>query len=346
MTCKVGPTPALECYEKALALDPQDVQAHLNRSAIWLLREDYSRGWDEYEWRLRDPAHAPLHERFGLPLWEGDSLAGRRLLIYAEQGLGDELMYASMVPELIHQGAHCLIDCDPRLEGLFRRSFPGATVHGGGQTDSADWLAAAGGADLRAPIASLPRFLRRSAESFPQHGGYLRAAPERIARWRERLAAAGPRPWIGLSWRGGVPRTGRGARSLRLVELLPLFTGTGATFVNLQYGHSADEVAELHASHGARLHHWTDAIDDYEETAALIAALDLTVSVCTAVVHCAGALGRPVWVMAPVRPEPRYGSRGSTMRWYPSARVFRQAVYGEWEPVIASVAGALATFKP
>jgi len=332
---------ALALYERALALEPDNVQSHLNRSAVWLLREDYARAWNEYEWRLRDPGQAPVHARFGHPRWDGSPLAGRRILVYAEQGLGDEIMYASCLPEVIAQAEHCVIDCEPRLAPLFRRSFPRVTVHGGGQSQAADWLEGAGRIDCCISFSSLPLHLRRSAAAFPRHSGYLRAAPERVAAWHDRLAGLGPGPKIGLSWRGGVARTSRGVRSMDLPELLPVLRHAGATFVSLQYGRHQQELAELARSSGVRIHHWQDAIDDYEETAALVGALDLTISVCTAVVHLAGALGRPVWVMAPIRPEPRYGFEGDGMRWYPSVRVFRQRRFGEWDAVVGAVAGAL-----
>jgi len=333
---------AMDCYEQALAIDPDDVQAHLSRAANWLLQEDYARGWDEYEWRLRSPAHAPLYERFRQPLWDGSPLAGRRILVYAEQGLGDELLFASCLPEVVAQAAHCVIDCEPRLASLLRRSFPQATVHGGRQTDAADWLEGAGPVDIRIPAGSLPRYLRRHSASFPRHQGYLRAAPERVSAWRERLLQLGPGPKIGLSWRGGVPQTGRGSRSLALEDLLPVLRTPSVKFVNLQYGRGGGELAEFRQRHGIEILHWQEAIDDYEETAALVCALDLTLSVCTAIVDLGGALGRPVWVMQPVRSDFRYGLEGEALRWYPSVRLFRQARYGEWGPVIGSVAAALS----
>jgi tetratricopeptide (TPR) repeat protein len=333
---------ALDWYARALALDPGHVQAHLNRAAVWLLQGDLARGWEEYEWRMHDAAQAQLFERFPLPRWDGSPLAGRRILVYAEQGLGDELLFASCIPEVVAQAAHCVVDCEPRLAGLFARSFARATVHGGAQTGPADWLAAAGPLDVAIPAGSLPKFLRRTAADFRSHAGYLQAAPERVRAWRERLAALGPGPKIGLSWRGGVPQTGRGSRSLDLAELLPVLRLSGLTFVSLQYGRAEDELAALRAQHGIAVQHWQEAIDDYEETAALACALDLTLSVCTALVDLAGALGRPVWVLAPVRTDFRYGLTGEAMPWYPSARVFRQARYGDWPPVIEAAAAALA----
>jgi tetratricopeptide (TPR) repeat protein len=332
---------AMACYEKALALDPESVQAHLNRSAIRFLKEDFAGGWDEYEWRLRDSRQSAIHERFGQPRWDGAPLAGRRILVYGEQGLGDQIMYASCLPEVIAQSAHCVIDCDARLAELFRRSFPQAFVHGGGATDATSWLAASGPVDLVTPAASVARFLRRSAADFPRHKGYLRADPDRIAAWRGRLQALGGGRKIGLSWRGGVAHTSRASRSIGLAELLPVLRQPGARFVSLQYGPCEAELAELRR-HGVAIEHWQEAIDDYSETAALVMALDLTISVCTAVVHLAGALGQPVWVMAPVRPEARYGSQGESMRWYPSVRMFRQPRYGDWGTVVAAVEAALA----
>lgn len=332
---------AMAHYERALALDPGDVQAHVNRSALLLLRGDYAAGWDEYEWRLRDPRHSPVHERFGLPFWDGGDPAGRRVLVYAEQGLGDEIMYASCIPDLLARGARCLVDCEPRLERLFRRSFPQAIVHGGAQTDPPDWLLSAGGADWKVPLASLARHLRRSADSFPRIP-YLRADPARIEHWRGRLATV-PGRKIGLSWRGGVPATGRGARSLPLAGLAPLFQIPGCSFVSLQYGECAGDLEAIRHGAGVQVHHWPEALADCDETAALLCALECTVSVCTALVHLGGALGCPMLVMAPLRPEPRYGGTGPRMPWYGSVQVFRQAAYGDWPPVVEAVAAGLCS---
>ena len=336
---------AMAFYQQALDADPQHVQAHLNRAAIWLAREDYAHGWEEYEWRQRSPEHAPLYERFSHARWDGSSLAGRRILVYAEQGLGDEILFASCLPVVLAQAAHCVIYCETGLAGLLRRSFPQATVHDGRQTDAVEWIEGAGPIDVRLPIGSLPLYLRRSPQAFPRHDGYLRAAPERVAAWQARLRQLGPGLKIGLSWRGGVPQTGRGSRSIPLADLLPVLRLSGASFVNLQYSPCGEELAELRDRHGVAIHHWQEAIDDYEETAALVAALDLTLSVCTALVDLGGALGRPVWVMAPVRTDFRYGLTGEAMRWDPSVRMFRQARYGDWAPVIEAVATALPQFQ-
>lgn len=336
---------AMRCYERAIELDPRWVQAYINRSGLFLLQENFAAGWEESEWRLRLPENAPVHQRFPVPRWDGGPLAGKAILVYGEQGLGDEIMYASCLPQIIAQAGRCVIDCDPRLEPLFRRSFPAAEVHGGKQSDPADWLARAGWLDVKISTCSLPLHLRRSATDFPRHEGYLRAGPHRVEWWRKRLQALGPGRKIGLSWRGGVQKTGRVWRSLDLAQMTPVLAQRGASFVCLQYGECGEELARLEREHGIRIHYWPEAIENYDETAALVCALDLTLSVCTALVHLAGALGRPVWVMAPVRPEARYGLRGAAMRWYPSVRMFRQTSNDAWDPVIESVARELPGYR-
>ena len=122
---------------------------------------------------------------------------------------------------------------------------------------------------------------------------------------------------------------------------MPILSAPGVRFVSLQYGEAVDELTELRARHGVHIEHWQEAIDDYDQTAALVSSLDLVISVCTAVIHLGGALGRPVWVMAPYSPEWRYGLKGSSMYWYPSVRMFRQDCFGAWPGVVSRVAEAL-----
>src|SRR6185295_7058678 len=148
-----------------------------------------------------------------------------------------------------------------------------------------------------------------------------------------RLAALPPGLKIGLSWRGGTPLTRNAMRSIPIERLLPLLKQERISFVNLQYGEVKEDLDRMARRHGVTVEHWQEAIDDYEETAALLCALDLTISVCTAVVHLGGALGRPVWAMAPLRPEARYGASGNTMPWYASVRMFRQTGIEDWDSV-------------
>ncbi len=327
-------------YERALALRPVFALASFHQAMAQLLCGDFERGWEGYELRRlsAEYANAPA----GIPRWDGSSLAGRRILVTREQGLGDEIMYASMLPELLARAGGVVLECDPRLAPLFRRAFPAATVFG---TEPGGGLPAAiapASIDVQIEAGSLARLLRRRAADFPRHEGYLRADPADVARWRERLAALGPGLKVGIAWTGGVRRTRRELRSLELEQLLPLLGVPGVRFVSLQYTEDArDDIEALRTRHGIDIAHWPEAIADYDQTAALASAVDLVISVCTSLVHLGGALGRPVWVMVPVGPEWRYGNAGTGMPWYPSVRLFRQQAYRDWAPVIAAVAAEL-----
>ncbi|MBC7802348.1 MAG: tetratricopeptide repeat protein [Candidatus Parcubacteria bacterium] len=334
-------TQAMACYEDALALDPASVQAHVNRGVLWILTGDLERGWPEYEWRLRTDELIAAYGRFPLPRWDGGSLAGRTLLVHAEQGLGDEILYGSCLPDAIRQAKHCVIECADRLVPIFSRSFPQATVRGMAKGDIAQWLKDVPPIDVQIPTGSLPLHFRRKAADFPREQPYLKADPDRAKAWKTRLEDLSPRMKIGLSWRGGVPMTGNALRSIPLEQLLPILGQQDVSFVSLQYGDVKNELARLEHSHGIAVQHWQEAIDDYEETAALMCALDLTITVCTAVVHLGGAQGLPVWILTPLRPEARYGASGHTMQWYSSARMFRQARVGDWSGVVDKAAAEL-----
>jgi len=333
---------ALSAYERARSIDPQHVGARFHRAIALLTLGRFAEGWPDYELRLQSEDRP--QRQFPFPRWNGESLAGKTMLVHAEQGIGDEILFASCLPEMIARAKHCVIDCAPKLATIFQRAFPTATVHGGLQTDPTDWALPLG-IDVQSPAGSLPLHLRPDAAAFPTHEGYLRADPGKVARWRERLAALGPGRAVGISWRGGTLRTRADRRTLSLSELAPILREPGIHFVSLQYGTASRSDVETFASEsGIRVHHWPEAIDDYDETAALAAALDGIVSVCTAIVHLGGALGRPVWVLTPRVPEWRYGAAGDRIAWYPSVRLIRQTVTGEWGPVLDVIRREIAAF--
>jgi Tfp pilus assembly protein PilF len=330
-------------YDAALALQPDFALARFHRALALLFKGDYASGWPDYEMRLVSGDRPPRAPQ--APRWDGAALAGRSVLVHSEQGIGDEIMFASCLPQLIADAGRCTIECTPKLHGLFSRSFPSARVRAVESDDAAAALRR-GQYDVEVPMGSLPLYYRRSAQAFPRHTGYLKADATLIDAWRARLHSLGPGPKIGISWRGGTPLSRVALRSIPLAQWAPVFAVPGARFVSLQYSDgAASEALALGRNAGIAVAHWQEAIDDYDETAALVSALDLTISVCTAVVHLAGALGRPVWVMAPQAAEWRYGDRGEAMPWYPSARIFRQELYGEWEPVLKRVAGELHALK-
>ncbi len=326
---------ALATLDRALELDPGNAVARWRRALVHLMRGDFRRGWPEYE--VRFASGDRVRRAFPCPRWRGETLQGKTILVHAEQGLGDEIMFASCLPDLAETGARLVLDCHPKLAALFARSFPRASIHAGPQSPDTAWLAGYPAPDYEIPAGSLPLHLRMTAERFPAHQGYLTADPEKVSRWRARLAALGPGLKVGLSWRGGTAMSRTASRSLDLPRLLPILRTPGIHFVDLQYSAGAPEIAALEREHGARIVHWQEALDDYDETAALVCALDLVLTVCTAVVHLTGALGRTAWVMTPHSPEWRYGHAGERMPWYPAVRLIRQERHGDWDAVIATV---------
>jgi tetratricopeptide (TPR) repeat protein len=324
-------------FDAALAAHPESPEIRLARGMHRLARRDFAGGWTDYAARLRT-AEWPSRE-LPFPEWDGGSFAGKAVLVYAEQGLGDEIMFAGCFPDLIAEARRCVIECDPRLERLFMRSFPAAAVFAGRLRRKHPWLARAGEIDLQVAAGSLPRRFRDESARFPSHEGYLRADPARVAYWRARLAGLGPGPKIGISWRGGVARTRQALRTIPALEWLPLVERRELSLISLQHG-AVDEdlVALRRLVPGRDIHHWPEVQQDIDHLAALVCALDMTVSACNATVHLAGALGRPVLALVPSAPEWRYGLEGEEMVWYPSVRLLRQRVAGEWGEVMRRAA--------
>jgi tetratricopeptide (TPR) repeat protein len=330
---------ALACFERALELDPGLEETRFNRAVARLRIGDFRRGWDDYEkrWAWKFATTAP----YEFPAWDGSPLRGRRLLVYHEQGLGDEIMFASCYGDLLSQDGQIVIECSTKLEKLFARSFPKADVRVGSRNGMPGWISELSPFDAQIACGSLPGLFRRDREAFPEHRGYLRADPDRVDYWKDRLRSIGQGLKIGVSWRGGAVKTRRRLRSLALADMAPLFRMPDAEFISLQYTDCGAEIASLAQREGIVVHHWQEAIDDYDETAALVCALDGIVTVCTAIVHLGGALGRPVRVMVPYAPEWRYMARGERMPWYPSVRLFRQPSPGDWGSVLEAVRGSL-----
>jgi hypothetical protein len=276
------------------------------------------------------------------PEWDGESFAGKSVLAYAEQGLGDEIMFASCFPDLGAEARRCVIECDPRLERLFARSFPAAAVFAGRLRRKHPWLAQAGEIDLQVPAGSLPLRFRTAVGQFPAHRGYLRADPRLVTDYRDRLAALGGRVRVGIAWRGGVAKTRAAVRTIPAAAWGPFFERDDLCLVSLQHGPVDDDLAALRRLvPGRNVHHWPEVQQDVEHLAALVCALDVMVSACNASVHLAGALGRPVLALVPSAPEWRYGLEGEGMVWYPSVRLLRQRVAGEWGDVMAHAAARL-----
>jgi tetratricopeptide (TPR) repeat protein len=337
---------AITSLRRVIELNPAFAQAHSNLGHILLESGNLDEAWAEYEWRKKTEDFRRIHEQVRLPAWAGDAPKGQSLLIYPEQGLGDEMMFASCLPDLLRAGNDCTLICALKLEALFRRSFPTARVLGAAVPDIPAKVASLSPKpDYKLAIGSLPMYYRKSLSAFPQHAGYLKADPEKVARWKSRLDDLGPGLKVGISWKGGLPWTEAHSRTVGLERFLPILKGEGLKCVSLQYTDCREDLDTLRSSHGIVLPHWQEAIDDYDETAALVSALDVVVTVCTAVVHLAGGLGKPVIVMAPFKPTWRYAMMEGGMPWYPSVRVFRQPIRGDWAPVLERTVAELALMK-
>lgn len=334
LQCEGDVAAARRWYARSNAIGA-DAKVTLSEAILDLFDGDYAAAWPKYEARRLVTGHRERHAPFAAwPDWDGEPMGERRLFVYGEQGLGDEVMFASMLPEVHARAPRATLACDSRLATLFARSFPGFDV----MAVPPDTVPkGAPGHDAVAALGSLGRHFRRSPSDFPPHRGYLRTDPEKVARWRERLAALGAPRRIGISWSGGTVSTGLARRSVELQQLLPLLRIPGTAWVSLQYGKAALAAAPFAREQGVPLHAYEGIAEDLDEFASVVDALDLVVSVCNTTVHIAGALGKEVLVMAPLLPEWRYGLHGEHMAWYPSARVYRQDTMDQWEGVIAQV---------
>lgn len=327
----------LEHCDSLIARGINIQELRLNRALALLTLGDFERGWPDYE--MRKQVHSNYESRpLPYPEWTGQPLPGKTILVRAEQGLGDQIMFASCVPEVAALAENCILECDVKLLTIFARSFPRVRCYMHLAKGEPGWIREGLRPDAQIASGSLPRFFRRNLSDFPRHAGYLRADDARVAYWRGQLDALPGRLKVGISWRGGVKSTRTGLRSTDLADWLPVLSSEDVDFISLQYTDCHDELAALGQDHGLRVHHWQEAIDDYDETAALVSALDLVISVQTAVVHLSGALGKPAWAMISAVPEWRYMSQGETLPWYPAVRLFRQQDQGNWRPVMEKIA--------
>jgi len=330
---------AISRYDEVLAADPRFADAVINRSYALLMRGDYAKGWAAYEQRFTTGGQ--VGRDFPYPPWQGEALTGKRILVYAEQGLGDELMFASCIPDVLAQSAQCVVECNTRLAPLFRRSFPQAHVHGGTKQDDKNWLAKLPPVDCQVAIGSLPHYFRRASADFAVRPAYLKADPRRVEHWSGQLKAETSLR-VGIAWRGGTLRSRQFVRSIALPLWARLLRSKGAAFYALQYGNIAADVEELRIQSGLTLARLGNAIDDLDELAAIIGALDLVISVDNTVSHLAGSLGKAVWTLLPASPEWRYPRSGTQMSWYPSMRLFHRSAAEGWEAVLERVAAELA----
>lgn len=317
------PQDGLVYANKAVELDPANEKAHWNRALLLLELGRWKEGFIDYDAGLisRDRQYRVFDNADRIPNWEGQKLTQDDVIVvYGEQGLGDEIMYASCIPDLIATGAKVIYECHPRLEGIMRRSFPGLhAIYPTRKARTIEWTENHPDITYKVAIGSLFRWFRSEGQ-FPRTA-YLVPDHDLVDVYRMALHEAGPGPYVGFGWAGGTKRTHGAARSLQLTPMLPVLQQP-ATFISLQYTKEADEkVARFVSGHGIDLHHWPDILrhHDYDHTFALLAALDLVIAINTTAVHACGAIGQECWTVTPDRCAWRYAQGGDHM-----------VMYGDW----------------
>jgi tetratricopeptide (TPR) repeat protein len=323
---------AVASFARAIEQQRDYADAHTNRALSLLTLGDLQRGFAEYEWRWQRTGMRDTRRSYGKPLWLGEyPLPRKTILLTAEQGLGDTIQFARYVPLLVKSGARVVLEAPPELKPLLENLDGVASCHARG-----DQLPAY---DVHCPLGSLPLALKTEPATIPADIPYLRADGARIAKWRQRLDAP-PGKRVALAWAGNVGHANDRNRSIELKLLEPLLALEGVSFLSIQRELRGDDAAVL-ARHANVSNHGGE-LSDMADTAALLTLADLTISVDTSVVHLAGALGRPVWVLLPFAPDWRWTLNGEMSPWYPQARLFRQPVLGDWPSVVAAVCAELA----
>ena len=326
---------AIALFQRALALKPDFAEAHWNRGLALLTIGDFKNGWEDYEWRWRAKVTAPMQD-FPRPLWLGATdLRGKTVLLHADQGFGDTIQFVRYLPMVAARGARVVLQVRSRLKELMTNLVGVDLIVSRG-----DPLPAF---DCHCPLSSLPRAFGTSLESIPAEIPYLRASADRVAKWKA-LLAGHARPRIGLTWSGDQNNRKLRHRFIALARLLPLLSAPGVCFVSLQID-MPDEDARMLDDLPEIIHLGREQ-DNFADTAAAVSLLDLVISVDTSIVHLAGALGKPVWVLLPFTQDWRWLLEREDSPWYPSARLFRQPRMGDWDSVVERVRIELLRFSP
>ena len=315
---------AVACYRRALDLQPDFAEGHYYLAMSLLARGEMAAGWEEFEWRWKTPAMIHARRNFAQPQWRGEPAPGRTLLIHPEGGFGDTLQFCRYARLAAERGLRVILEVPTPLVRLLQTLAEVDRVVAKGEDLPAF--------DLHCPMLSLPLALKTTLETIPGTTPYLRADPLQVASWQARMAAMENKGFrVGLVWAGNPRYEYNRNRSLAPDVLAPLFGVPGTHFVSLQKDGPA---APAHLP----LTDVMEEIKDFADTAALIANLDLVMSVDTAVVHLAAALGKPVWLLDRFDPDWRWLTGRRDSPWYPTLRIYRQQQPGDWVSVIADIA--------
>jgi hypothetical protein len=321
---------AVAAYDAVLARDPAHPEAHYNRGLARLAAGDLADGFRDYEWRAKKSEDNDVRV-FPQPRWTGaEPIEGKTILLHAEQGFGDAIQFVRYAPLVAAKGATVIVEAPRSLRDLMS-GVDGVTrvVHRGDELPPFDW---------HCPLLSLPCAFGTALKSVPANVPYLHPLADRLEKWRARLPSGGFR--VGIAWSGNPTHSNDHNRSIALERIAALTDGLDVRFVGIQRDLRDDDFLVLQRR--PDLVSLGPALEDFSDTAAAIALLDLVISVDTSVVHLAGALGKPVWIMLPYNGDWRWMLEGETSPWYPTARLFRQPEPGDWDSVLARVREELA----
>jgi len=324
---------AVAAAREALVHLPDNVELHWALSMASLLLGDFATGWQEHEWRLRHPVYSRKVVHLQQPRWQGEALEGRTIFLHAEQGFGDGLQFIRFLPEVARRANTVLLHVPLQLFPLLADGLPANCT-------LVDEDAPLPPMDFQLPLMSLPLVLGTTPATIPAAVPYVRADPREVARWRERLGPGGPR--VGITWSGNAAHVNDRNRSIPLQAFRSLAV-EGCRFYALQ--------TEVRPGDRGALTEWPGLVDlgpelrDFADTAALMEALDLVITVDTSVAHLAGALGQPVWILLPNLPDWRWMLDRTDSPWYPTARLYRQETAGDWSVPVERVRADLAGLR-
>lgn len=310
--------------KRALDLDPEHAIAHWNLALAQMADGLWDTAWDHHEYGLKNSVMRVNRNLGELPEWDGTK--GKKVIVYGEQGLGDEIMFASMIPDMLKDGNTVVFECHKRLKTLFEKSFPEVKCYGTREDEFVMWPFDEK-ADARISIGSLGKFYRRSQDDFKGEPYLMAESAEKCNKFR-----------VGISWTGGHKAGRIRKRTVPLSWWQSILNVPNVEFVSLQYTDCSEEIDLVNAL-GYDVKQFPEIkSEDYYETAKLVQSCDLVISVCTSVIHLAGALGVPCWVLTPKNPAWRYQNKGP-MPWYRSVRLYRQpdSNVGAWIPVVERI---------
>ena len=331
---------AINQYRRAIDLDPTIAQAHTNLGVALLLTGDFKKGWQEYDWRLKTELSRSDKRTLPYPRWHGCDLASKTILVWAEQGIGDQIMFASVLHLLAQKSQRVVVGIEPRLVAIFQRSFPSIAFFS--QFDLPDLCVLGHSIDYQIPIASLGQHFLNTETTFPKQRSYLIPCSEKVQQFEHRYKQlADGRPLIGISWRGG--NKGKESRNISLKQWADLIAMRNFCFINLQYGDVIDEINEFTAATGIPIYSdgQVDSSKDLDDFFAQVAAMDLVVSIANSTAHIVGSLGKPALIFLPHVPDWRWMLDRTDSLWYPEITLLRQSREGSWSDVLQQAKTAL-----